>query len=106
MKVWLDDIRPIPEDFTHWAKSAKEAIALLQTGLVEAISLDHDLGHSHSDGFAEEQTGYTVAKWIEEHAADGTLKEVIVYIHTQNVVGKANIKMALRNAKLAWARSF
>ena len=47
MNLWLDDVR---EPWRHgrigweWAKTASEAIALLETGKVENASLDHDLG--------------------------------------------------------------
>jgi hypothetical protein len=30
--LWLDDERPMPEGYTHHAKNAQEAIALLETG--------------------------------------------------------------------------
>jgi hypothetical protein len=93
----------MPDDFTHWAKTSDEAIELLKTGKVEEISLDHDLGHSHHDGFEEEKTGYTVAKFIEKGAIEGTLPHINwCYVHSQNPVGKENIKMALRNAYKAW----
>lgn len=42
MRVWLDDTRAMPDDYTHWAKTSDEAIELLKTGQVEEISLDHD----------------------------------------------------------------
>lgn len=43
MKVFLDDERRTPEGWVrvYWPD---EAIALLQTGQVTEISLDHDLG--------------------------------------------------------------
>jgi hypothetical protein len=43
MKVFLDDERVAPERWTrvYWPK---EAIRLLESGTVEEISLDHDLG--------------------------------------------------------------
>lgn len=101
IKIWLDDMR-LPPDGWVWAKTADEAIRLLKAGDVEEISLDHDLGHSHYNGFEEEKTGYTVAKFIEEGAVNGTLPEMDCYIHTQNVVGRENIKAALRSAYVAW----
>ncbi len=104
MRVWLDDLRPMPDGYTHWAKTADEAIALLQTGEVEEISLDHDLGKSQSDGYTAEaeQTGYTVARFIEEGAVKGTVKRMRLRIHSQNPVGVKNIKAALRVAMRAW----
>lgn len=95
MRVWLDDVRPMPSDFTHWAKTADEAIALLKTGLVEEISLDHDLGL--------EKTGYTVALFIEESAYNGSLLPLKIKIHSQNPVGKEKMKQAIRNAFKFWA---
>ena len=43
MKVFLDDERATPDEWVrvYWPN---EAIALLQTGQVTEISLDHDLG--------------------------------------------------------------
>ena len=40
-----------------------EAIALLESGAVEELSLDHDLGDD------ERGTGYDVVLWIEEAVA-------------------------------------
>ena len=94
MRAWLDDCRPMPDDFDTHVKTAEEAIALLQTNKVTLISLDHDLG--------TDKTGYDVAKWIEEHAANGTLKELCPRVHSQNPIGKRNIQMALRNACNYW----
>lgn len=51
MKVFLDDERDAPDGWvkTRWPN---EVIALLQAGLVEELSLDHDLGDD------ERGTGY------------------------------------------------
>lgn len=59
MKVFLDDERPTPEGWVrvYWPS---EAIALLETGHVTEISLDHDLGDDAKG------TGYDVVLWIEE----------------------------------------
>lgn len=43
IKVWLDDVRPVPAGWV-WVKSAEAALALLEAGEVETMSLDHDLG--------------------------------------------------------------
>ena len=47
VNVWLDDRRkpPVFEGIpVTSARTAEEAIALLETGEVESMSLDHDLG--------------------------------------------------------------
>lgn len=102
MKVWLDDERPMREGFDTHVKTAADAIALLKTGTVKAISLDHDLGDP------ENGTGYDVAKWIEEHAFYhsrgfmGGLPPLEATIHSQNPVGCANMAAALKNAANYW----
>lgn len=80
MKVWLDDERvPLPE-YNIWAKTAQEAIELLKTNKVDAISLDHDLGDEKIVG-----NGYDVVKFIEEQAYREGIKPCVISIHTSNV---------------------
>ena len=62
LKLWLDDLRPPPpDDNWHWAKTADEAIRIMQDYalgniVVTYASLDHDLGdavsieYDHTDG--------------------------------------------------------
>jgi len=59
MRVFLDDERTTPEGWVrvYWPD---EAIALLESGAVEELSLDHDLGDD------ERGTGYDVVLWIEK----------------------------------------
>lgn|SRR5690348_3104405 len=93
--VWLDDERPMPKDYNTHVTTAEQAIELLKTGKVKVISLDHDLGSGKTEGIA-------VAKYIEEAAFHGTLEKIRVYLHTQNPVGKQNMKAAMRNALTYW----
>ncbi len=103
MKVWLDDVREMPPDFDYHARTAADAIRLLETESVRRISLDHDLGDD------ENGTGYDVAKWIEARAfawAHGEacgLPPLEWAIHSQNPVGVGNMTQALRNADRFWA---
>jgi hypothetical protein len=62
MRVYLDDERPTP---TGWVRTLwpDETIALLETGQVTELSLDHDLGDDARG------TGYDVILWIEEAVA-------------------------------------
>ena len=92
--VWLDDVRPMPKGYDVHVRTAEEAIALLKTGKVRKISLDHDLG--------EEMTGYDVAKFIEAGAVAGTLAPIDCLVHSQNVVGAAQMRMALVVAEKHW----
>lgn len=96
MKIWLDDERPAPKDYIC-IKTAQEAIILLKTNQVTHISLDHDLG--------TDDTGYTVALFIEQAAYNKTLQPLRVAVHTQNTVGRKNICMAIQNAYKYWSEN-
>lgn len=61
MNLWLDDKRDPPAGWV-WVKTAQDAIAQLQTGLVEWVSLDHDLGPRDKCG-----TGYHVVRYMIEY---------------------------------------
>lgn len=98
--LWLDDERPMPNNFDIHCKTAYEAIELLKTGKVTRISLDHDLGDDDKFG-----TGYTVAKYIEAAIYNNEISMPRCGVHTQNPVGRANICAALQSAqKFDWAR--
>ena len=90
MRLYLDDLRPTPEGFTHRAYTAKQAIEFLKTGEVEFISFDHDLG--------TKGCGYDVAKWIEHQAAYYHRKPPAYDVHSKNPVGSMNIIWAMENA--------
>lgn len=77
MKVYLDDLRPAPEGWkrVYWPD---EAIALLETGDVEELSLDHDLGNDVRG------TGYDVLVWIEEAVALRGFKPPNLRVHSAN----------------------
>lgn len=77
MKVYLDDLRTPPDGWRHvyWPD---EAVALLKTGQVTAISLDHDLGDD------DRGTGYDVVLWIEEAVATRDFVPPIITVHSAN----------------------
>lgn len=77
MKVYLDDERPTPEGWVG-VRWPAEAIALLQTGLVEELSLDHDLGDD------ERGTGYDVVLWIEEAVVVAGFRPPRMTVHSAN----------------------
>lgn len=105
MKLWLDDERDprnakIQFDFgavgdETWVKTVDEAIRHLRTGMVTSISLDHDLGTT--------QTGYDLAKWIEEEAFYKRLPKLEWCVHSMNSVGAKNIQRAMINAERYWS---
>jgi hypothetical protein len=91
MHLWLDDLRPAPDGWV-WAKSALEAIRILDAETVECISLDHDLG----DTAVPEMTGYNVALHLAQRAFDGKPIPGAVFIHTANPVGRERIEGVIR----------
>ena len=92
-KVWLDDLRPMPDGYDFHAKTAWEAIDMLDTDKVTDISLDHDLGRLKKCG-----TGYDVACHIENRAYYG--KPLPNWkLHTANPVGEENMRRCLESAE-------
>ena len=87
MKVYLDDERPAPEGWRR-VRWPDEAIQLLETGAVEVISLDHDLGDD-SRG-----TGYDVLLWLERAQVEEGFEVPEIRIHTANVSARHKMEMA------------
>ena len=77
MKVYLDDERQTPPGFirAYWPE---EAIAMLKTGQVDEISLDHDLGDDNHG------TGYDVVLWIEEQVFMNGFVPPDMNVHSAN----------------------
>jgi hypothetical protein len=77
MRVYLDDERATPDGWTRtfWPD---EVIALLKTGEVSELSLDHDLGDD------ERGTGYDVVLWIEEAVALEGFVPPKISVHSAN----------------------
>lgn len=87
MKIWVDDLRPVPRGY-EGTKSVEETILLIEEleskgEEIELIDLDHDLGDyavyggdaiKILDFLAERETYYPIA------------------IHTANPVGRANME--------------
>lgn len=96
MKLYLDDVRPTPEDFELRAYTATEAIDLLLQGGVTFISFDHDLGEDDNG------TGYDVAEWIEERAYFAEMPRLDWTIHSANPVGRKRIEDAMQHADRFW----
>lgn len=84
MRVYLDDERSPPEGWVR-AYWPQEVIAMIETGEVVEVSLDHDLGDD------ERGTGYDVILWLEEAVAIRGLIPPKVLVHSANT--SARIKM-------------
>ncbi len=77
MHVYLDDERTTPEGWVrvYWPD---EAIALLESGQVTDLSLDHDLGDD------QRGTGYDVVLWVEEAVFLRGFKPPRMRVHSAN----------------------
>ena len=117
--IYLDDNR-IPVDPTwELVTSYSQFVQRVEEiGLdnIETISLDHDLGPSAMQEYfnnvspnytldynnINEKTGYDCAKWLVQHWYDNhsfspTFKFPIIYTHSANPVGSANIMGYINN---------
>jgi hypothetical protein len=91
MKIWLDDLRPAPDDSWTWVKTSAEALSLLRdyyaadVGLapinsdpITVMSFDHDLGGN--------DTSRPVMMWLAEYGGDRWPDAVLV--HSMNPIGQ------------------
>ncbi|MGK6343616.1 cyclic-phosphate processing receiver domain-containing protein [Chryseobacterium sp. DT-3] len=114
--LFLDDIR-YPVEVYHYTKHdiflrkdwhivrnyEQFVNRILEKGLPEMISFDHDLADIQylkpdSDEYTE-KTGYDCAKWLTEYCLDNYLDLPKFYCHSMNPVGKENILSFLENFK-------
>lgn len=93
MKVYLDDLREAPPGWVR-AHTPEEVIALLRTGEVRALSLDHDLG---LDTPVAERTGYSVLVWLEREVGEGRWRSRLpeIGIHSASPVGRERMRRAI-----------
>jgi hypothetical protein len=90
MRLFLDDERIPPEEWTH-VRWPEEAIEILQTGKVIEISLDHDLGDDTRG------TGYDVILWIEEAVATQGFVPPKIVVHSANPSARQKMETGIRN---------
>lgn len=98
IKVYLDDERPTPDGWVH-ARWPEDAIALLQTGNVSHISLDHDLGDD------EHGTGNDVVLWIEEAVATSGFMPPVITVHSANSSAREKMLAGIESIKRLAAQS-
>ena len=90
MRVFLDDERNTPEGWVrvYWSD---EAIALLESGKVSEISLDHDLGDD------KRGTGYDVVLWVEEAVALRGFNPPKIAVHSANSSAREKMIAGIRS---------
>ena len=114
-RIYLDDVRtPIDKDWIVVRNYEEFTQKVTTIGLenIELISLDHDLGDSamkewhygvvknysiNYDNITE-KTGYDAAKWLVNRWIEGQTV-CLVYTHSANAVGSANIMGYINNYK-------
>ena len=97
MKLWLDDQRRSHSHYTDlpeaktWVRvlTAHDAIAVLETGLVDECSLDYDIKWSDDvpEDWENRQTGYAVVCWMRDHK----VWPAKVTIHSRNKLGRTRM---------------
>ena len=91
VKVYLDDERPAPEGWVR-VKTPEQCIALLETGMVSHLSLDHDLGDDENVG-----TGYDVVLWMEEQFfLNHYLPPENITVHSANVSARVKMEQGIK----------
>ncbi len=99
MKVFLDDVREAPKGWKRvfWPQ---DAIALLMTGSVDEISLDHDLGND------KRGTGYDVITWMEQAVIERGLIPPKINIHSANPVARRHMEAGIRSIENRYRKRF
>ena len=92
MKLWVDDVRPMPEGYTHHAHSVDAAIMMIDTAeeigdKIELIDLDHDAGD-----YAK--YGGDFINILDCLVAAG--RNYPIRLHTMNPVGRENMRAIIR----------
>ena len=99
MKLYLDDVRDLPDESFDLARSYDEAVNYVkQHGIPPFISFDHDLGVDENENLLP--TGYDFAKWLVSSDMDGTISipdNFSFKVHSQNPVGAKNIQAYMDN---------
>jgi len=92
MKIWIDDIRPIPKGYDKWFKTVKETIAFLEkhSSEVTLLDLDHDAG----DYYPEGGDYIKILDWLEFMKIN-----IPISIHSGNIVGIRNMKRIIEHNK-------
>ena len=90
MRVYLDDERSAPDGWVrvYWPE---EAIALIRSGNVSEISLDHDLGDD------DKGTGYDVILWIEKEVVERGLVPPKIHVHSANISARRKMELGIKS---------
>ena len=97
MKIWVDDIRPMPKEYNMYLRTVDEVISVIeyieakQHYSIEIISLDHDAGDYGPPDYIK------ILDWLEEKQAIDNLQiDWLFDIHSQNPIGVEKMKQIIR----------
>lgn len=88
MKLWLDDIRTIPEQYDKHVYTVEEAQTHILNNKIEKISIDNDLGKKRKEG-------YKLIDWLEEKVVNGELNCFEINVHSANPFRKSYIQKVI-----------
>ena len=89
MKIWVDDVRPMPQGYDIHCQSVNDAIGTIeyinmkQIVNIELLDLDHDAGDFRKDG----GDYIKILDWLEEKDIS-----IPIRIHSGNIVGRQNME--------------
>ena len=98
MKIWIDDLRSMPEEFDKHIKTVDEAIAFIfqcanRGEKIELISLDHDAGDEYKHG----GDYIKILEYLEYlYCVHGVEVCTKFRIHTGNPVGAEKMRAVLK----------
>lgn len=96
MKLWIDDVRPKPDDSYIWCWSVNRAKQIIQeietmhfmgSQAIDILDIDHDAGDFANDG----GDYIKLLDWLEE-----TGRNYPIRIHSMNPVGRENMRAIIR----------
>ena len=92
MKIWVDDVRPSPENYI-WCKSTNEALRIIIPNInnIEILHLDHDMGDTFG-GDAINILNELEGKSYNSLEFANSVKKIKFKLHSANPVGVFNMR--------------
>lgn len=94
MKIWVDDVRPMPSGYDIHCQSVNDTIGVIeyiemkQKVNIELLDLDHDAGDFRCDG----GDYIKILDWLEEKNIS-----IPIRIHSRNIVGRQNMERIIKH---------
>ncbi len=87
-KLYVDDLRDIPDSSWDVARNFHVAITMLETNQYDHVSLDHDIASFYG---LREMTGRDVLNWLIFRKNDGLPVPTTVVVHSANPVARSTM---------------